>query len=122
TNDESHSSLPDLAIEATKKEEQENTGKTVKEHVANYVIKTATQGFDNLAPEAVESQGRGDIQEQVTSSAQSYRVGMLPPYGTARTSLSIGVGADLGGCSPDYFILWYDNHSTLFFSQVAAQR
>lgn len=54
-NDESHSSLPDLASESAKKEEQENKGKTFKEQGANYFINSATQGFDNLTPEALES-------------------------------------------------------------------
>ncbi|EJU6588671.1 intimin-like inverse autotransporter SinH [Salmonella enterica] len=121
-NDESHSSLPDLASESAKKEEQENKGKTFKEQGANYFINSATQGFDNLTPEALESQARGYIQGQVTSSAQSYLEGMLSPYGKVRTSLSIGEGGDLDGSSLDYFIPWYDNQSTLFFSQISAQR
>lgn len=54
-NDESHSSLPDLASESAKKEEQENKGKTFKERGADYFINSATQGFDNLTPEALES-------------------------------------------------------------------
>lgn len=121
-NDESHSSLPDLASESAKKEEQENKGKTFKEQGADYFINSATQGFDNLTPEALESQARGYIQGQVTSSAQSYLEGMLSPYGKVRTSLSIGEGGDLDGSSLDYFIPWYDNQSTLFFSQISAQR
>ncbi|EBX1354543.1 intimin-like inverse autotransporter SinH [Salmonella enterica subsp. enterica serovar Okatie] len=121
-NDESRSSLPDLASESAKKEEQENKGKSFKERGADYFINSATQGFDNLTPEALESQARGYIQGKVTSSAQSYLEGMLSPYGKVRTNLSIGEGGDLDGSSLDYFIPWYDNQSTLFFSQISTQR
>lgn len=44
-NDESHSSLPDLASESAKKEEQENKGKTFKEQGANYFINSATRAL-----------------------------------------------------------------------------
>lgn len=121
-NDESHSSLPDLASESAKKEEQENKGKSFKEQGADYFINSATQGFDNLTPEALESQARSYLQNQITSSAQSYLEGVMSPYGKIRTSLSVGEGGDLDGSSLDYFIPWYDNQSTLFFSQISAQR
>ncbi|MBA3110149.1 intimin-like inverse autotransporter SinH [Salmonella enterica] len=121
-NNESRASLPDLASESAQKEEQENKGKSVKEQGVDYFINSATQGFDNLTPQALESQARGYIQGQITSSAQSYLEGMLSPYGKVRTSLSIGEGGDLDGSSLDYFIPWYDNQSTLFFSQISAQR
>ncbi|EIO1214395.1 inverse autotransporter beta domain-containing protein [Salmonella enterica] len=121
-NDESHSSLPDLASESAKKEEQENKGKSFKEQGADYFINSATQGFDNLTPEALESQARSYLQNQITSSAQSYLEGVMSPYSKIRTSLSVGEGGDLDGSSLDYFIPWYDNQSTLFFSQISAQR
>ncbi|MDI4745006.1 inverse autotransporter beta domain-containing protein, partial [Salmonella enterica subsp. enterica serovar Kentucky] len=121
-NDESHSSLPDLASESAKKEEQENKGKSFKEQGADYFINSATQGFDNLTPEALESQARSYLQNQITSSAQSYLEGVMSPYGKIRTSLTVGEGGDLDGSSLDYFIPWYDNQSTLFFSQISAQR
>lgn len=121
-NDESHSSLPDLASESAEKEEQENKGKSFKEQGADYFINSATQGFDNLTPEALESQARSYLQNQITSSAQSYLEGVMSPYGKIRTSLSVGEGGDLDGSSLDYFIPWYDNQSTLFFSQISAQR
>ncbi|EBG9613842.1 TPA: inverse autotransporter beta domain-containing protein [Salmonella enterica] len=121
-NDESHSSLPDLASESAKKEEQENKGKSFKEQGADYFINSATQGFDNLTPEALESQARSYLQNQITSSAQSYLEGVMSPYGKIRTSLSVGEGGDLDGSSLDYFIPWYDNQSTLLFSQISAQR
>ncbi|EHC54346.1 Putative invasin [Salmonella enterica subsp. enterica serovar Inverness str. R8-3668] len=121
-NDESHSSLPDLASESAKKEEQENKGESFKEQGADYFINSATQGFDNLTPEALESQARSYLQNQITSSAQSYLEGVMSPYGKIRTSLTVGEGGDLDGSSLDYFIPWYDNQSTLFFSQISAQR
>ncbi|ECG8590005.1 intimin-like inverse autotransporter SinH [Salmonella enterica subsp. salamae] len=121
-NNESRSSLPDLASESTQKEEQENKGKSLKEQGADYVINSATQGFDNLTPEALESQARSYLQGQITSSAQSYLEGMLSPYGKVRTSLSIGEDGDLDGSSLDYFVPLYDNQSTLIFSQLSTQR
>ncbi|EDX0915779.1 intimin-like inverse autotransporter SinH [Salmonella enterica] len=121
-NDESHSSLPDLASESAKKEEQENKGKSFKEQGADYFINSATQGFDNLTPEALESQARRYLQNQITSSAQSYLEGVMSPYGKIRTSLSVGEGGDLDGSSLDYFVPWYDNEKTLLFSQLSAQR
>lgn len=95
-NDESHSSLPDLASESAKKEEQENKGKSFKEQGADYFINSATQGFDNLTPEALESQARSYLQNQITSSAQSYLEGVMSPYGKIRTSLSVGEGGESG--------------------------
>ncbi|EAT4701633.1 hypothetical protein GHW95_04315 [Salmonella enterica] len=99
-NDESHSSLPDLASESAKKEEQENKGKSFKEQGADYFINSATQGFDNLTPEALESQARSYLQNQITSSAQSYLEGVMSPYGKIRTSLSVGEGGDGGDVTP----------------------
>lgn len=115
-NDESHSSLPDLASESAKKEEQENKGKSFKEQGADYFINSATQGFDNLTPEALESQARSYLQNQITSSAQSYLEGVMSPYGKIRTSLSVGEGGDLDGSSLDYFVPWYDNEKTYFLA------
>lgn len=46
----------------------------------------------------------------------------MSPYGKIRTSLTVGEGGDLDGSSLDYFIPRYDNQSTLFFSQISAQR
>ena len=103
-NDESHSSLPDLASESAKKEEQENKGKSFKEQGADYFINSATRGFDNLTPEALESRARSYLQNQITSSAQSYLEGVMSPYGKIRTSLSVGEGGDLDGSSLDYFV------------------
>ncbi|MGS9102505.1 inverse autotransporter beta domain-containing protein, partial [Salmonella enterica subsp. enterica serovar Infantis] len=62
------------------------------------------------------------LQNQITSSAQSYLEGVMSPYGKIRTSLSVGEGGDLDGSSLDYFIPWYDNPSTLLVSQISAQR
>ncbi|VDZ77514.1 intimin [Salmonella bongori] len=56
-NDESQASLPDLASESVKKEEQENKGKTLNEQGTDYFINSATQGFDNLTPESVAIRG-----------------------------------------------------------------
>ncbi|TGB76208.1 intimin-like inverse autotransporter SinH [Escherichia sp. E4702] len=119
---QSESSLPDLASEAAQQEEQSNKGKSVKERGANYVTESAQQGFENLTPEALESQARSYLQGQITSSAQSYIEGALSPYGKVRTNLSIGQDGDLDGSSIDYFVPWYDNQSTVYFSQFSAQR
>ena len=58
----------------------------------------------------------------MTSTAQSYLENVLSPYGSVRTSLSIGEGGDLDGSTFDYFVPWYDNQETLVFSQFSAQR
>ncbi|HAH0864890.1 TPA: intimin-like inverse autotransporter protein SinH [Escherichia coli] len=119
---QSESSLPDLASEAAQQEEQSNKGKSFKERGANYVTESAQQGFENLTPEALESQARSYLQGQITSSAQSYIEGALSPYGKVRSNLSIGQDGSLDGSSFDYFVPWYDNQSTVYFSQFSAQR
>ncbi len=74
------STLPDLASDAAEKEEQENKGQSFKEKGADYITNSATQGFENLTPEALESQARSYLQNQITSSAQSYLEGAMSPY------------------------------------------
>ncbi len=122
TNNITISALPDLASDAAEKEEQKNKGQSFKEKGADYITNSATQGFENLTPEALESQARSYLQNQITSSAQSYLEGVMSPYGKIRTSLSVGEGGDLEGSSLDYFVPWYDNEKTLLFSQLSAQR
>ncbi|EPO2590115.1 intimin-like inverse autotransporter SinH [Escherichia albertii] len=119
---QNESSLPDLGSETAHQEEQNNKGKSFKEQGADYITNSATQGFENLTPEALESQARSYLQSQITSSAQSYIEGALSPYGKVRSNLSIGQGGDLEGSSIDYFIPWYDDQSTVYFSQFSAQR
>ncbi|MDE9618938.1 intimin-like inverse autotransporter SinH [Citrobacter portucalensis] len=121
-NNITRSALPDLASDAAEKEEQKNKGQSFKEKGADYITNSATQGFENLTPEALESQARSYLQNQITSSAQSYLEGVMSPYGKIRTSLSVGEGGDLEGSSLDYFVPWYDNEKTLLFSQLSAQR
>lgn len=91
------SSLPDLASDAVEKEEKESKGQSIKEKSADYITNSATQGFENLTPEALESQARSYLQNQITSSAQSFLEGAMSPYGKVRTSLSVGEGGDLEG-------------------------
>lgn len=117
-----HNELPDLASSAAQKEEQEAKGKSFKEQTRDYITSSATQGFENLTPEALESQARSYLQNQVTSSTQSYIEGLMSPYGKVRTNLSVGEDGDLEGSSLDYFVPWYDNQSTLLFSQFSVQR
>ncbi|WP_196210574.1 intimin-like inverse autotransporter SinH [Citrobacter sp. Res13-Sevr-PEB04-36] len=121
-NNINESTLPDLSSGAVEREEQENKGQSFKEKGADYITNSATQGFDNLTPEAMESQARSYLQSQITSSAQSGIEALMSPYGKVRTSLAIGEDGDLEGSSLDYFVPWYDNQSTLFFSQFSAQR
>lgn len=116
------STLPDLGSEAAKQEEQESKGKSWKEQGSDYFINSATQGFDNLTPEALQSQARSYLQGQVTSGAQSLIEGAMSPFGKVRSNLSIGQGGDLDGSSLDYFVPLYDNQKTLFFSQLSTQR
>ncbi|EFC1526638.1 TPA: intimin-like inverse autotransporter SinH [Escherichia coli] len=119
---QSDSSLPDLGSEAALQEEQNNKGKSFKERGANYVAESAQQGFENLTPEALESQARSYLQGQITSSAQSYIEGALSPYGKVRSNLSIGQDGSLDGSSIDYFVPLYDNQKSVYFSQLSAQR
>lgn len=116
------STLPDLGSEAAKQEEQESKGKSWEEQGSDYFINSATQGFDNLTPEALQSQARSYLQGQVTSGAQSLIEGAMSPFGKVRSNLSIGQGGDLDGSSLDYFVPLYDNQKTLFFSQLSTQR
>ena len=71
-NVEYKESLPDLGSQAAQQEEQTNKGKSLNERGADYVINSATQGFENLTPEALESQARSYLQSQITSTTQSY--------------------------------------------------
>lgn len=119
---QSDSSLPDLGSEAALQEEQNNKGKSFKERGANYVAESAQQGFENLTPEALESQARSYLQGQITSSAQSYIEGALSPYGKVRSNLSIGQDGSLDGSSIDYFVPLYDSQKSVYFSQLSAQR
>lgn len=116
------STLPDLGSEQAQREEQESKGQSLKEQGAEYFMGSATQGFENLTPEALESQARSYLQGQVTSGAQSLIEGAMSPFGKVRSNLSIGQGGDLDGSSLDYFVPLYDNQQTVLFSQLSAQR
>ncbi|WP_045446111.1 intimin-like inverse autotransporter SinH [Citrobacter sp. S-77] len=117
----SDNSFPDLASESTQ-EEQEHKKSSLKEQSADYVMGSATQGFTNLTPEALESQARSYLQGQITSTAQSSLEGLMSPYGKVRTNLSVGEGGDLDGSSIDYFVPWYETRRTVYFSQFSTQR
>ena len=54
-NVKQNESLPDLGSQAAQQDEQTNKGKSLKERGADYVINSATQGFENLTPEALKS-------------------------------------------------------------------
>ncbi|HAW3316575.1 TPA: intimin-like inverse autotransporter SinH [Escherichia coli] len=125
TSDNKHppeSALPDLGSEQAQREEQESKGQSLKEQGAEYFMGSATQGFENLTPEALESQARSYLQGQVTSGAQSLIERAMSPFGKVRSNLSIGQGGDLDGSSLDYFVPLYDNQQTVLFSQLSAQR
>lgn len=47
-NVKQNESLPDLGSQAAQQDEQTNKGKSLKERGADYVINSATQGFENL--------------------------------------------------------------------------
>lgn len=115
-NDISESTLPDLGSESVQKEQHNNEDQSIKEKGADYFINSATQGFENLTPDALKSQAQSYLQNQITSSTQSYIEGLMSPYGKVRTSLSVGEGGNLDGSSLDYFVPLYDNQYTLIFS------
>ena len=88
-NVKQNESLPDLGSQAAQQDEQTNKGKSLKERGADYVINSATQGFENLTPEALESQARSYLQSQITSTAQSYIEDTLSPYGKAAIWMAV---------------------------------
>ena len=114
--------LPDLGSDAAQKAEKENNGDSFTEQSESYVTNSATQGFENLTPEALESQAKSYLQNKITSSTQSYIEGLMSPYGTVRTNLSVDQEGSLEGSSLDYFIPWFDDKQTVLFSQFSTQR
>jgi adhesin/invasin len=116
------SALPNLGSQQAQQEEQESNGQSLKEQGADYFIGSATQGFENLTPEALESQIRSYLQGQVTSGAQSLIEDAMSPFGKVRSNLSLGQDGDLDGSSLDYFVPLYDNQQTVLFGQLSAQR
>ena len=70
-NVKQNESLPDLGSQAAQQDEQTNKGKSLKERGADYVINFATQGFENLTPEALESQARSYLQSQIWMAVPS---------------------------------------------------
>lgn len=109
------SALPNLGSQQAQQEEQESNGQSLKEQGADYFIGSATQGFENLTPEALESQIRSYLQGQVTSGAQSLIEDAMSPFGKVRSNLSLGQDGDLDGSSLDYFVPLYDNQQTVLF-------
>ena len=114
--------LPDLDSDNNAKSSSSGNNKTVAERSGGYFINSATQGFTNLTPEALKSQAESYLQNQLTSSAQSYLDAALSPYGKLRTTLSVNDKGDFDGSTLDYFVPLYDNQSTLLFSQLSMQR
>jgi len=117
--DLTESSLPELGSDTP---ERDDSGKSYTQKSADYITNSAMQGFENLTPAALQSQARSYLQGQITSSAQSWVEGLMSPYGKVRTNLSIDETGNLEGSSLDYFVPWYDNQTTLVFSQFSAQR
>ncbi len=93
---QNESSLPDLGSEAAHQEEQNNKGKSFKEQGADYITNSATQGFENLTPEALESQARSYLQSQITSSAQllssTFRLEKFRRFRFLRRASGAGMG------------------------------
>ncbi|EQC1557183.1 intimin-like inverse autotransporter SinH [Citrobacter amalonaticus] len=115
--------LPDLS--SVTAEEAKNTPSqetSIQKSASDYFISSATQGFENLTPDALESQARSYLQGQITSSAQSFIESAMSPWGNVRTTLSISETGDLEGSSLDYFIPWYDDKHSVWFSQFSVQR
>lgn len=81
TNNISESTLPDLGSESVLKEQHNNEDQSIKEKGVDYFINSATQGFENLTPDALKSQAQSYLQNQITSSTQSYIEGLMSPYG-----------------------------------------
>ncbi len=118
----SEDNLPELGSDKNAQQAKKSDKQALAESGGNYLVNSATQSFSNLTPEALKSQAQSYLQNQVTSSAQTYLDNVLSPYGKLRTNLSIGERGDLDGSSLDYFVPLYDNQETLFFSQLSTQR
>lgn len=117
-------SLPELGGGSNEKSSQasDSQNTSLQKKASDYFINSATQGFDNLTPDALESQALGYVHNQIISTAQSYLEDAMSPWGNVRASLAMSDEGDLEGSSLDYFIPWYDNKKTLFFSQFSAMR
>ncbi|WP_313082173.1 intimin-like inverse autotransporter SinH [Atlantibacter sp.] len=117
-------SLPELGSRNSNEKSQDNdpSNTSIQKKASDYFINSATQEFENLTPDALESQARGYVHNQIISSAQSYLEGAMSPWGNVRTSLAMSDDGDLEGSSLDYFVPWYDNKTSLFFSQFSAMR
>lgn len=113
--------LPELSSGADK-HLKKSSEKDLKEQASDYFTSSATQGFENLTPEALESQARGYVKNKATSTSQAYLEELLSPYGSVRTNLSIDDKGNLEGSSLDYFVPWYDNQRTVLFNQFSIQR
>ena len=103
--------LPDLGSEAAKKIEKED----FKEQSESYITNSAAQGFENLTPEALESQAKSYLQNKITSTAQSYIEGLMSPYGVVRTNLSVDQEGSLEGSSLNYFVPLYEDPDNVLF-------
>ncbi len=57
-NSKQNESLPDLGSQAAQQVEQTDKGKSLKERGADYVIDSATQGFENLTPRGAGISGQ----------------------------------------------------------------
>ncbi len=102
-NVKQNESLPDLGSQAAQQDEQTNKGKSLKERGADYVINSATQGFENLTLR------RWNLRPEAICKVKSPQPHNLilkthSPYGKVRSNLSIGQGGDLDGSSIDYFV------------------
>ncbi|WP_312981829.1 intimin-like inverse autotransporter SinH [Atlantibacter sp.] len=117
-------SLPELGGGNTEQQSQKSDSQntSIQKKASDYFVNSATQGFENLTPDALESQARGYVHNQIISSAQSYIESAMSPWGNIRASLAVSDEGDLEGSSLDYFIPWYDNNKSLFFSQFSAMR
>lgn len=115
-------SLPDLGSDKNAQQAKKSGKQALAESGGSYLVSSAMQDFSNLTPEALKSQAQSYLQNQVTSSTQTYLDSVLSPYGKLRTNLSVGERGDLDGSSLDYFVPLYDNQKTLFFSQLSTQR
>lgn len=96
-------SLPDLGSDKNTQQAKKSGKQALAESGGSYLVSSAMQDFSNLTPEALKSQAQSYLQNQVTSSAQTYLDSVLSPYGKLRTNLSVGERGDLDGSSLDYF-------------------
>lgn len=98
------------------------TGDTKKEDfdkkALTYFQSESQQNFKNISSkDAMTDTANSYAKSYATGYAASKINSVLSPYGHVETSLAINDNGDMSGTSLDYLIPWYENESSVVFSQ-----